>query len=195
MPAAEVREPADAAATGGAPAALLLECEQLVRQAAALGPVVDLGCGRGRNVLACARWQLATVAIDRDRDALSQLQRSARASDANPLLLPVRGDLETDLGLPIKAESCGVILVFCFLFRPLAEWIVRALAPGGLLLYETFTREQLALGWGPRNPDFLLRTGELRGLFPGLEVLRYDEAIRSGNRRKATARLVARRPH
>ena len=75
-----------------------------------------------------------------------------------------------------------------------AAAIQDALAPGGLLLYETFTREQPAHGWGPSRPAFLLEAGELPRLFPGLEIVQHDEAPVTVPRPEASARLVARRP-
>ena len=54
------------------------------------------------------------------------------------------------------SDCCGAILVFRFLHRPLAQDIERVLAPGGLLLYETFTTQQRELERGPRNAAFLL---------------------------------------
>ncbi len=84
--------------------------------------------------------------------------------------------------------------MFRFLFRTLAPAIEAALAPGGLLLYETFTRDQARLDGGPRNPQFLLEPGELRSLFPGLEVLAYEEGTRAGGRPEAHASLAARKP-
>jgi hypothetical protein len=84
--------------------------------------------------------------------------------------------------------------VFRFLFRPLAGAIEAALAPGGLLLYETFTIHQRSLGQGPRNPAFLLDPGELRTLFPKLEVLAYWEGLAADPEPEAVARLTAQRP-
>ena len=110
--------------------------------------------------------------------------------------LPVQGlraDLETPHGIPVRPGSCGAILVFRFLFRPLAPAIAAALAPGGLLLYETFTVDQRSLPQGPRNPAFLLEHGELPRLFPTLEVLEAWEGIRSGPEPEAVASLCARR--
>ena len=69
-----------------------------------------------------------------------------------------------------------------------------ALAPGGLLVYETFTRAQRELGYGPSRDDFLLAPGELPGLFPELEVVEYDEGLIEAPRPRHTARLLARRP-
>jgi hypothetical protein len=105
----------------------------------------------------------------------------------------VRVDLETRHGIPLIPASCGAILVFRFLYRPLAAAVVDCLLPGGLLLYETFTIQQLTVEPGPKNPAFLLREGELPELFPTLEVLRYEEGWGTGPRPEAMARLVARK--
>jgi SAM-dependent methyltransferase len=158
-----------------------------IREAAALGPVVDLACGRGRHALACAGAGLATLAIDRNRDFLAGL--AARAREASLPLQPVRFDLEAGRALPLRERRCGAVLVFRYLHRPLAPAIERLLTAGGLLLYETFTTAQRAEGSGPRNPDFLLEPGELPTLFPALEPISYDEGTHDG---AVTGRLLAR---
>ena len=128
------------------------------------------------------------MAVDRNPDFLASLR--ARATlETRPLHL-LRWDLETPLGVTFAPASCGAILVFRFLYRPLAPILCELLAPGGILLYETFTTGQLELDGGPRNPDFLLEPGELPGLFPNLEIIschegRHEDAV--------TARLLARR--
>jgi hypothetical protein len=86
-----------------------------------------------------------------------------------------------------------VILVFRFLFRGLAPALAEALAPGGLLLYETFTAAQRALGRGPRRADFLLEPGELPRLFPMLDVIEHWEGQTEGPEPECLARLTARR--
>jgi SAM-dependent methyltransferase len=175
----------------GAPSEFLLEELPRLRGAAALGPVLDLACGRGRNALAAAAAGIAAVGIDRDRGALAALSAEARVRGAR--LAAIRADLESGLGIPVRPGSCGGILAFRFLFRPLAPAIEAALAPGGLLLYETFTVHQRSLGYGPVNPAFLLSPGELPRLFPGLEVLAAWEGTTAGERPEALARLCARR--
>ena len=75
----------------------------------------------------------------------------------------------------------------------LADRICEALAPGGLLLYETFTIRQRDLGQQPTNPAFLLQEGELQRAFGGLETLPVGEDLTEGPRPDAMARLVARR--
>ena len=180
-------------AHGGArPSPHLLAHLDRLRAAAALGPVLDLACGRGRHAIALAEAGVGVLAIDRDPEAIAALAGAARARCLR--VQPLRADLETPHGIPVRAGSCGAILVFRFLFRALAPAIAEALAPGGLLLYETFTIDQRSLPQGPRNPAFLLERGELPRLFPGLEVLDAWEGIRGGLEPEAVASLCARRP-
>ncbi|HKE10503.1 MAG TPA: methyltransferase domain-containing protein [Myxococcota bacterium] len=176
-----------------APSPWFVRHARWVREAAALGPVVDLACGRGRHALAAVSLGVRTVGVDRDRDALVTLLGEARRRGPPGVLTAVRADLETALGFPLRPESCGAILVFRYLHRPLAPALSSLLRPGGLLLYETFTKEQRNLGHGPTNPAFLLASGELRELFPGLEMLAYEEGLCPGERPEALARLAARR--
>jgi SAM-dependent methyltransferase len=152
--------------------------------------VLDLACGRGRHALAAAELGAATLAIDRDQTALHALHAEA-ARRGLGALYGLRADLETPHGIPVKPGVCGAILVFRFLFRPLAPAISAALAPGGLLLYETFTVAQRALGSGPRRAEFLLEPGELRALFPELELVGYWEGRSEGPPAEHLARLAA----
>ncbi|HME69996.1 MAG TPA: methyltransferase domain-containing protein [Myxococcota bacterium] len=177
----------------GAPAPWFVRHARLLREAAQLGPVVDLACGRGRHTLAAAALGARTVGIDRDPAALEALLCDARSRALPFLVMGVRADLETARGLPLRPDSCGAILVFRYLHRPLAASICALLRPGGLLLYETFTKDQRNLGHGPTNPAFLLAPGELRELFSGLAILAYEEGLSPGERPEALARLAARR--
>jgi SAM-dependent methyltransferase len=171
------------------PAALLRA--ELGRLRAGGAPALDVACGRGRNALALARAGVATIALDRDRGRLAALAAAARAS-ALPVRA-VRAELEAGGGIPLASASCGAVLVFRYLHRPLAPEIERVLRPGGWLLYETFTRRQREIADHPRNPAFLLEAGELPRLFPGLETLRFEEAEVAAPEPEAVARLVARK--
>ncbi len=153
--------------------------------------MLDLACGRGRHAIAAAEAGLPSVGLDRDATRLAELAALARARQLP--LHAVRTDLETPHGIPVKPASCGAILVFRFLFRPLSHAIGEALAAGGLLIYETFTIHQKSLGYGPVNADFLLRDGELRARFADLEILEHWEGVTSGDRPEALARLSARK--
>ena len=152
-------------------------------------PAVDIGCGRGRHSLALAARGVTAVGLDRNATALAEFARRAQTLPAHP----VRVDLGPETRLPLRTGSCGAVLVFRFLERALVGELVRVLRPGGLLLYETFTVDQRKLGYGPRNPAFLLEPGELPQLFPTLEVLAAEEGVFDQPRPQAASRLLARR--
>ena len=162
-----------------------------LRATAALGPCLDLACGRGRHALFAARAGLRVVALDRDAQALDALAAAARAETL--AIAPLRADAESPLGLPLAPGRFGAVVVTRFLFRPLAPAIARLLTPGGLLVYETFTVRQRELGWGPRNPAFLLEEGELATLFPELEPIERREGRGAAPSGAWLAALVARR--
>ncbi len=151
--------------------------------------MLDVACGRGRHALATAGLGLSCLAVDRDRDALRTLAAAAPAR-----VCAVRADLEEGPGVPWREVAFGAVLVFRYLWRPRAAALARALRPGGLLVYETFTEAQRALPHGPRNPDFLLRPGELPSLFPGLVVLEHWEGRVDAPQPAALARLLAQAP-
>jgi tellurite methyltransferase len=174
-----------------APSEHLVANLEAVLEAARIGPVVDLACGRGRHAIAVASRGARVVGLDRNADALADL--SVRSRELSVPLDCVRCDLESGEHIPLISGSCGAILVYRFLYRPLASAIQSLLAPGGLLLYETFTAGQRELDYGPSNPAFLLDPGELPGLFPDLAVEAYEECTQGHPRPDEIARLTARR--
>ena len=82
-----------------------------------------------------------------------------------------------------------VVMVFFYLERKVFPEIVKAIRPGGLLIYKTLTRAQLDRSGGPKDPAYLLEEGELPALVVGMQILHYREQIAG----KATAELVARK--
>jgi SAM-dependent methyltransferase len=163
-----------------------------------LGPALDLACGTGRHTFLLASRQQPVTAVDSSDVALEMLEKRARASHyvvsrierAAQVAHRQHGiqlwhtNLE-EVNLPRQAFS----LVVCvhYLQRSLFAQIERALVPGGVLLFETYTVAQLEFAGGPRNPNYLLESGELRTAFPALRSLFYRE-LRAG---KGIASLIA----
>ena len=148
---------------------------------------LDVACGRGRHALFLAAAGSMVRAVDRDPDQVERLNVLARR-----LRLPLDAevaDLEnggTDLG----DGEWELILVFNYLHRPLFPSLVRALRPGGILLYETFTREQGERYGRPSKPEHLLEPGELARLVAPLEIVREREGEFDGSH---VASVAARR--
>jgi hypothetical protein len=72
--------------------------------------------------------------------------------------------------------------------------IVRLVAPGGLLIMETFLEAQRDAGWGPSSEKHLLRPGELAHLVAPLTIVHGREALEpvDASRWRAVASIVAR---
>lgn len=116
------------------------------------GRVLDLACGSGRHVRWLSGQGLAVLAVDRDPAALAGLERLAGVETACH-------DLEQG-GWPLGEERFAAIVVTRYLHRPLMPRLARALAPGGLLIYETFMHGNGRYG-RPSRDEFLLAPGEL----------------------------------
>jgi hypothetical protein len=90
-----------------------------------------------------------------------------------------------------------VVITTSFLDRSLFGRMQDALAPGGLIVFETFTRAHVEQAGGSMARERMLEPGELRGAFSPLEILDYREAIvqrEMGPGVRGVASLVARRP-
>jgi len=172
------------------PAQLLVEHVELFLQKTSPGPVLDLACGNGDNGIFLAQRGCQVTCCDMSPESLSRAEKLAQANNARIETWQV--DLEIDGVNPLPSDAYGAILVFRYLHRPLLECIRKALKNGGLLIYETFTVDQLKFG-KPRNPDFLLNSGELLQTFGDWEVIHYFEGIRE-NPTRAVAQMICRKP-
>jgi tellurite methyltransferase len=148
------------------------------------GRALDVATGRGRNALAIAAAGFRVIGIDVQLDALASARASALSRGLHLSL--VCADLTQT---PLPPGSFSLIVVVRYLDRQLFPSLIEALAPGGVLLYETFTENQLRYDRGPRSRDHLLAPGELRMRMRGLEVL-FDEEISAP---EAVARIAVRR--
>jgi SAM-dependent methyltransferase len=170
---------------GGTPSAWLLSHLELLPPH---GRVLDVACGRGRHALYLARLGYRVHAVDREADVIADL-RAAAAQGQLPLTCEVV-DLETDPPPSLGTSQFDAVLVFRYLHRPVFPSLIEAMAPGGCLIYETFTVAQ-ALRGGPTNPRFLLKPGELVELAAPLAIVDAREGDIDG---QSIASIVAARP-
>ncbi|MDG2047693.1 MAG: methyltransferase domain-containing protein [Halioglobus sp.] len=157
-------------------------------------PTLDLACGAGRNGLYLVAQGQSVTFADRQQEALDDVSKYLHA---NRLARYWCVDFEDANSDPLKGLSFSVILVFRYLHRPLMPAIKRAVHPGGLVIYETYTVNQPRFG-RPTNPHFLLQPGELESMFDGWEILHHFEGqsiSESNGQQQAIAQIVARRPN
>lgn len=147
-----------------APSPWLLRWEHLL---APQSRVLDVACGGGRHLQHLHRLGHQVTGIDMD---------IAAAQAAAPHSELVQADLENHpwpLDTGQGQRQFDAVLVFNYLWRPLWPCLRESLAPGGVLLYETFASGQAQ--WGrPRNADFLLQPGELLERCQGLQIIAYE---------------------
>lgn len=183
----------------GRPADVLLNYLPQLQTAALVAPILDLACGSGRNGLAMLRAGIDVTFADRDAQSLLAVQQAvAEAGDAAGWGKATYWEVDFEQpGLnPLAGRTFGGVVVFRYLHRALLAPIRQAVAPGGLVIYETFTVEQPKYG-RPKNPDFLLRHGELESVFADWDVLLAQEGVErtaQQSAEQALARIVARKP-
>lgn len=151
----------------------------------AKGRVLDLACGGGRHARWLAGLGLTVLAVDIDTVALQSL-------DGLPGIRTLAADLE-GAPWPFAGQFFDGVVVTRYLHRPLLAPLVAALAPGGVLIYETFAAGNEQYG-RPRNPEFLLQPGELLELARGrLHVIAYEDVYIDSPKPALVQRICARR--
>lgn len=157
--------------------------------------VLDLACGSGRNGLYLIENGIPVTFADVNPTAIEQVQQLVSMANNEQRADYWSIDFEQEGVLPLAGKSFAAIIVFRYLHRPLFEQIKQAILPNGIIIYETFTTEQAQLG-RPKNPDFLLKRGELVDIFSDWEILHSFEGIiesKDGSK-QAIAQVVARKP-
>lgn len=147
------------------------------------GTVLDVAAGAGRH----AQWFLeqgcSVVAVDRDLSAVDWLQHDR--------LRKVEADLESAEGWPLERQTFDGVIVTNYLWRPIFGDLLAAVAPDGVLIYETFARGNERLG-RPRRPEFLLEAGELlERVAPTLHVVAYENGYLAAPAPRIIQRICA----
>lgn len=145
--------------------------------------VLDVAAGGGRHSRFFAERGHKVTAIDRDTSGL----------EAHPNIEIIQADLEDGSPWPLSGRTFGAVVVTNYLHRPLFPSLLGALAPGGVLLYETFMEGNERFG-RPSSPEFLLKDGELLEWVRGrLSVTAYEARMISEPRMAMVQRIAARR--
>ncbi|WP_404300155.1 class I SAM-dependent methyltransferase [Alicycliphilus denitrificans] len=130
------------------------------------GKVLDVACGQGRHM----RWFFErnhdVTGIDKAPEAIESVVNLGQA---------IQADIE-DGPWPLPGQRFAGVVVTNYLWRPLLPTLVASVAPGGVLLYETFAQGHETVG-RPARPEFLLRPGELLQACQGLRVVAYEDGF------------------
>jgi SAM-dependent methyltransferase len=164
------------------------------------GNALDLAGGAGRHAIWLAQHGWEVTLIDVSETGVEQARQHAGQFGSHIHFVvddlthfkasQTQFAVASDAAIGKRFESrFGLVMAFFYLERTIFPEMVKALRPGGLLIYKTFTWQQRKRADGPKDPSHLLRAGELRQLVDGLRILHYREKVEE----KATVELVARK--
>jgi tellurite methyltransferase len=156
------------------------------------GSALDLAGGAGRHSIWLAKQGWEVTLIDISEAGVEQARQNA-----GPLAARIHFVVDDLTGFKASQTrfeagfepGFELVMAFFYLEREIFSEILKALRPGGLLLYKTHTVTQSKRAGGPMNPAHLLMPGELLKLAAGLRVLHCQEEVAE----KATAELAARK--
>jgi SAM-dependent methyltransferase len=150
------------------------------------GTVLDLACGHGRHMKWFASRGHPVTGVDRSPEAIAAVRACGEG---------IAADIENGpwpLMQAGQARQFDAVVVTNYLWRALFPHIIQSLAPGGVLLYETFATGNETVG-KPSRPDFLLQHGELLRAFGALHVVAYEDGFMARPER-FVQRIAAVRP-
>ena len=150
------------------------------------GPkALDLACGAGRNAVYLAERGWDVTACDISLEGLRRAQALARERGVQLRLFCQ--DLST---VRLPAEHFDLVICFFYLLRELFPQIKATLRPHGLVVFKTYTTDQLRFPGRPRHPLHMLQPQELLEAFREFRVLTYQEIVRD----RGVAQLIAQKP-
>lgn len=145
--------------------------------------MLDVACGSGRHLRWLVAQGFAVTGIDRDARALAPLAALGRT---------ITADIENG-PWPLAGETFDAVVVTNYLWRPLLTTLVDSVAPGGVLICETFAQGNERFG-KPSNPAFLLQPGELLWACSALRVVAYEDGLLDGPPRRVQRIAAQRQP-
>jgi SAM-dependent methyltransferase len=128
--------------------------------------VLDVACGAGRHMRYLADLGHRVAGVDNNPEAVALAQAFGPVTCA---------DIENGTW-PFAGHTYGCVIVTHYLWRPLLPTLVSCVAPGGVLIYETFAAGNESVG-KPSRPDFLLQPGELLRVTEGLRTVAYEDGF------------------
>ena len=130
---------------------------------------LDIACGLAENSFLLAKqgysvdaWDNAKMAVDRVNQKAIETKLSVKASIHDVIIDEYPNNFY------------DVIILTHYLDQSISKKIMTALKSGGLLFFQSFTREKVNDS-GPEEAKYRLKRNELLNLFPELKVIVYRE--------------------
>ncbi len=155
------------------------------------GRALDIAAGEGRNAVFLARSGFDVDAVDISPVGLEKARKLAEEYGVS--INTIVADLKSyDLG----REKYAVVMNFLYLQRDMIPKIKKALVPGGIVVFETYTVDHRRKGHPDQKIDrqWRLEHGELQQMFQDFKIIVYEEVPNGDVGERATARLLAQKP-
>ena len=134
------------------------------------GEVLDVACGRGRNLRFALKAGYRVVGLDRNVSGVADLEGKKGVE-------LIEADLEDGSPFPLGTRRFAGVIVVNYLYRLMLSAIIGAVADDGVLIYETFALGHERFG-KPSNPDYLLKPNELiDAVTPDLVVVDFEYGL------------------
>ena len=130
------------------------------------GAVLDVACAHGRHMRWLAERGHPVTGVDRSPGAIAAVA---------PLGRSLQADIENG-PWPLEDQTFDGVIVTNYLWRPLLPRLIASVAPGGVLIYETFAQGNETVG-KPSRPDFLLQEGELLAATTALQTIAFEQGF------------------
>lgn len=149
---------------------------------------LDLAGGAGHHALWLAQQGWRMTLVDFSQAALAIAREQLEGTKLEMLCGPAHYVVES---LIEQKQQFGFVLVSFFLEREVLPMLPSLLAPDGLLLYRSYTADNVRLKNpnGPRNPLYLLQSQELLKAYSKMRILHYNETVAV----KGVVELIAQR--
>lgn len=149
--------------------------------------VLDVACGSGRHLAWFAGRGHRVTGIDQSIESAHQNVPQAElvCADIENGPWPLQGN-------DGQLRRFGAVVVTHYLWRPLLPTLIASVAPGGVLLYETFADGNAQFG-RPSRADFLLQPGELLRACAELDLVAFEQGYLTDPPRMVQ-RIAALRP-
>lgn len=143
------------------------------------GPVLSLAEGEGRNAVFLASLGLNVLGVDGSAVGLAKAQKLADSKG-----VAIRTEVADLSTYEPPANYYGsVVSIFAHLpsdvRRRLYPLVEQSLKPGGIILFEAYSKSQLSRNTGgPKDPDMLMTAVDIQKEFPNCEVILCHEIER-----------------